>query len=256
MPGALEKFLQKNTIKPAKSLPLVHTTSAYRLVQILESQQITPTICDVFEGEKLNYFFVGRPAYKKEPGRECEIWELPTCVILDYASVPKKRVFPFDSGAFKARLFPDFIQMMNLDSFEVSNISDACERLIGAFFVTPHNYFKLNPRSQKSFERMFDIGILDAEVKALYKLILFKTGVYDDRRFAIEVQCDSAVALNKKNILAVVFPEEYCESDTFMDYIEKTGAEAIPYQSFPVKAEFYYYAIYDKIFEFYSRSNF
>jgi len=246
----LDRFLQRNSIKPAASLPLVHSAAAYTIRRIIQSKKIiAKTECNVFKGEKLNYFFVGRPAYKREYEVEGDYWELPACVILDYRSVSVKRIYPFDTGAFD--MYPEFIRIMDRSDFETTNTSDAPERLIGSFFISPTNYFKLRPRSVNDFERRFDVGILDEEIKALYKLILSKTGKYDDRRFSIEVQSDHSVALTD-NVLGVVFPEEYCESDEFMGWVENDlKATPLPYQSFPLKKEFYYYAMYEAVAKFY-----
>src|SRR5689334_7650680 len=97
----LDRFLQRNSIKPSQGLPLVHSSAAYTIRRILQNKEIVARQeCKVFRGEKLNYFFVGRPAYKKEYEVEGDYWELPACVILDYSSVPIKRIYPFDTGAF------------------------------------------------------------------------------------------------------------------------------------------------------------
>lgn len=246
----LDRFLQRNSIKTAQGLPLVHSATAYTVRKIVETKQIVSREeCKVFAGEKINYFFVGRPAYKKQYEIEGDYWELPACVILEYGSIPIKRIFPFDTGAFD--LYPDFIKIMERSSFEATNTSQAIERLIGSFFISPSAYFKLRPRSSSDFERRFNIGVLDEEIKALYKLILSKSGKYDDRRFSIEVQSDPIIALTN-NVLAVVFPEEYCESKEYMKWVTSDlNATAVPYQTFPLKKEFYYYAMYEAVLKFY-----
>jgi hypothetical protein len=181
----------------------------------------------------LNYCFLGRPAYKDKFESEGEYWEFPSCIILDYNSVPIKRLFPFDTGGFNQ--YPNFIKLMNMIDFEATSTIDASQRLIGSFFLNPSNYFKPRPRTRSDFEWRFEIGVLDEEIKALYKLILSKSGKYDDRRFSIEIQSDGRLALTK-NVLAVVFPEEYCESEEFMAYVERElGAVLLPYQTFPLK---------------------
>jgi len=116
----LDRFLQRNSIKPAASLPLVHSAAAYTIRRIIQSKKIiAKTECNVFKGEKLNYFFVGRPAYKREYEVEGDYWELPACVILDYRSVSVKRIYPFDTGAFD--MYPEFIRIMDRSDFETTN---------------------------------------------------------------------------------------------------------------------------------------
>jgi hypothetical protein len=140
---------------------------------------------------------------------------------------------------------------MNMFDFEATNTVNAPERMIGSFFISPTNYYKLRPRVVTDFERRFDVGVLDEEIRALYKLIISKAGKYDDRRFSIEVQSDDVLALTD-NVLAVAFPEEYCESDEYMGYIQNDlKAKPLPYQTFPLKREYFYYAMYEVIYEFY-----
>src|SRR4029453_381484 len=76
--SALLRFLQRNQITKSRPLPLVHTTESYYLKKIIETGQIKAQRCNVFAGEQLSYFFVGRAAYKRDSLQECEYWELPT----------------------------------------------------------------------------------------------------------------------------------------------------------------------------------
>ena len=80
----------------------------------MSTGRIEPSACKFFAGEKLSYFFVGRPAFKRSIDREPDYWELPICFIVDYRSIRRKRVFPFDLGAFKNGDYPSFISIMEL----------------------------------------------------------------------------------------------------------------------------------------------
>lgn len=184
---ALLSFLKRNTIIVGEALPLVHSTDSLFIKGILSAKKIdSKNDCEVF-GEHLNYFFVGRPAYKREIGHEAEYWELPCCFVLNDISAKPKRIYPFDSGAFrsKSKLYPQFITMMNLDEFEISKDPRAIEKVIGTFFTSRARYFSLKPRDPTDFRRRFGIEVTDEEIAALYKLIEFKGGGSDDRRLSI-----------------------------------------------------------------------
>lgn len=250
--SALHKFLQNNNIPNVPSLPLVHTTTAYAMQKILKSKSITPVECDVFKGENLTYFFCGRPSYKKRFIDDfSKIWQLPSCIIMNWDNIVPKRIFPFDSGAFKNNLMPDFLSMMNLEEFNLGDSALNVERVIGAFFVSPARYFKMQPRSGEDFDRTFELTVLDAEIQALRDLSAVMTNKVDDRRFAIEIQTSTEVNLDSSNVMAVVCPEEYLDSEIYCRYIDELGATPLPYSTFPLRQEIYYYTIYNHVFEFF-----
>lgn len=56
----IKEMLFGNRGSRAGALPLVHTAPAYFIQKILQSKEIRPRPCDVFLGEQLAYFFVGR----------------------------------------------------------------------------------------------------------------------------------------------------------------------------------------------------
>jgi hypothetical protein len=82
--GALTDFLKRNQITKANPLPLVHTTESYHVKKIVGSSTIKASRCNVFRGENLSYFFVGRAAYKRDVHQEAEYWELPTCLVFSF----------------------------------------------------------------------------------------------------------------------------------------------------------------------------
>lgn len=114
--GKLGDFLMRNSASVGRPLPLVHTCQSHSLENIISSGKIKTHYCDVFQ-EDLNYFFVGRPAYKKDLDEEAAEWELPSCFVFSYDISGAKRIYPFDTGAYQRGLFPSFIQMMNRDEF-------------------------------------------------------------------------------------------------------------------------------------------
>jgi hypothetical protein len=255
--SALFDFLQKNQIEKGRLLPAVHSTEAYFIKKFMKSGRIEPQSCKFFGGEKLSYFFLGRPAFKRTYDTEPDYWELPMCFIVQYEAIRKKRTFPFDSGAFKSGLYPTYISMMEIEEFDTEKDSEAAEKIIGTFFGTNRNYYLLKTRPKVDFEGRFDVGVLDEEIKALHKLVTLKDNNVDDRRFAIELQTEHQLELVSDTVLAVVLPESYIEDPRVVAYVEdELEAELITYPLYPLKKDYYYYAIYEKVDHFFRSSGF
>ena len=260
----LGDFLKRNSAVVSKPLPLVHTCQAYSLDAIMNATAIKTHHCHVFK-EDLNYFFVGRPAYKKEIPEEAAEWELPICFVFSYDVSGAKRIYPFDSGAHDRKIFPSFIQMMNRDNFDIASTPDGPARIIGTFFGTPANYFRLKTSDEETFASKYSLGTFDAEVRALHRLII-KTGKppdksteykrIDDRRFTIEVQFPVDKMLRKKELLAVILPEPYFLEPKVTRYFQMLGAQLISYQIHPLNPNLYYGIIYEKIYDFFRRKKF
>jgi hypothetical protein len=252
--GALAEFLKRNQITRSKPLPLVHTTESYYVKKIIASGSIEASRCDVFRGENLSYFFVGRAAYKRDLHQEAEYWELPTCLVFGFFSDGVKRVYPFDSGAFRVKRYPKFVNMMDMADFEVGQDIEAPHTIIGTFFGTARNYYRLAARPKEQFESQFDVEVLDEEMKALHKLILTKDKKADDRRFAIEMQFDHDIDLRVRRPILAIMPETYIEDEAYMKKIQELGAEILTYPVYPLRKEYYYYyyAIYEKLDHFYA----
>lgn len=251
--SVLKDFLERNNITKARPLPLVHTTEAYFMKKIVSSSRIQASPCNVFKREKLSYFFVGRAAYKRELFQEAEYWELPTCLVFDFFFDNAKRAYPFDTGAFRAKRYPKFVNMMAMDDFEVSVDQESTQKIIGTFFGNASNYYRLNCIPQETFERKFDVGVLDEEVKALYKLIKAKDLKFDDRRFSIEIQFESDIELKDRKPILAILPETYLGDQEYIKKISDSGAQILTYPVYPLRKEYYYYNIYEKLDIFYSK---
>jgi hypothetical protein len=255
MSSALARFLSKNTVRGGDGLPLVHSASAYDIKRIIASGRVLPHPCDVFKGERLSYFFYGRPAYKRVlKAQISKFWELPSVLVFKYDVVNVKRAFPFDTGAFKR--YPDFIRLMPREEFDLGVASDAPHKIVGAFFVNSERYMRLNPRDKRDFTSRFDVGVDDEEVQALQELFVTYSEKVDDRRATIELQSEDGLELRRGELLAVVFPEEYVESEKFMKSLRALGADPLPYASQPLRQEMYYSTIYTTIFEYYRKKKF
>src|SRR5947208_1670210 len=59
-PLRLNEFLSSSNLPSALNLPWAHSTAASNLMDIIADGKIVATPCNVFRGEKLCYFFIGR----------------------------------------------------------------------------------------------------------------------------------------------------------------------------------------------------
>lgn len=209
-------FLSRNSIIPSGQLPLAHVTQAYFLRRIFQTDSIEPSRCDVFTNEKLAYFFVGRPAYKRTPGTSpSQHWELPACFLVEYQAVGNpRRVFPFDSGAFSSgKRYPPYMSMMDLEDFNAGSDLSAPSKIIGAYFGGTKQYFMGKPKEESVFRDEFQVKALDAEITAVQKLY---SGIglsdSDDRSLSIEVQTDQVITLTGKKLIAAIFPSCYLDN--------------------------------------------
>ena len=247
----LSDFLLRSNAVAKGTLPLVHTTRALHLKTICASNRIVPASCDVFKGQDLTYFFMGRPAYKYHSTElEAEYWQLPCCFVFEFSSVQKiDRIFPFDSGAFKRGRYPGYINEMELNDFEASAAPDAASKIVGAFFETTSRYFRLTNKGQEEFEKEFQLGVFDAEIKALHRLSREKSAeLFYDRRFSIELQSSEVLDLTLKTPLAVIVPMTYLDDRDFRDQLE-SGWKCIPlgYPTYAFNSHHHYYAIYERV---------
>lgn len=249
--SALSDFLRRNTVQAVGGLPLVHSTQAYGLLKIVESDEISTTFCDVFK-EPLSYFFVGRPAYKfKDDGDEAQEWELPCCFIMEFSSVPAiKRIYPFDTGGYKR--YPKYLSMIDREEFEVSDVPNAPQKLIGSFFGSARNYFNLHAKPKPEFMDQYSVRVTEPEVKAAHALAAKSSTSFDDRRFTIEVQSVGTIDLKVIRPLAVILPMIYLDDTDIRSKIEDDWkAHPISYVSSCLNIGAYYGQIYAQVLQFY-----
>jgi hypothetical protein len=251
----LGQFLSKNTIFGAGTLPLVHSTKAFHLRSLGQNNLLKAAPCDVFTADKLNYFFVGRPAYKTAAQEaQSPYWQFPCCFIFEFSMIGDvRRMFPFDSGAFARKRYPSYTSMMALEEFEVAGVADAPGKIIGAFFDTPQRYFDLQPKGKHEFIGEYALGAMDMEIKALHRLSLEESATsFDDRRLTIEVQSGADVDLTVTTPLAVVAPSEFLDDPDFRRHVvEVWNATPISYSIGPLSVANAYGQIYEKVGEFY-----
>ncbi len=255
--SALSRFLTKNTISGVLEMPVFHSTSAYAAKNIIFDGLIEPKQCNVFKDDELVYLFYGRPSYKTvSESQIAKYWQLPSVFIFDYDIAKFERTYPFDTGAFEAGIFPDFFSMMPREEYQVGGSLEAPSRLVSSFFVDTDRYFKLKPRDRRDFHSRFQLGVEDEEVAALYDLVASYSEKVDDRRFAVELQTRDKISISSGKCKAIILPEEYLEYAELLDVCNKQDIEVLSYPSFPLKQEYYYFSIYNVIYELYKKWGF
>ena len=109
-----------------------------------DGARLRPQSCDVFEPERLTYFFYGRSAYRPNQDENPNSLHhyLPVCLIFKpEASIAIKRVFPFDSGAFQHDFYRSYLHKdMMLGDFLLEANPESPGRIVRRFFTDNTNY--------------------------------------------------------------------------------------------------------------------
>lgn len=256
MATSVDRFLTRNTITPISPLPIVHTTKSYNIGAILNQRELKLAHCPFF-GEDLLYFFYARPSYKlRDDGDEASFWELPTCFILEFRSLSSiRRVFPFDSGAFKDHRVPAYITCMDLEEFKINPAETSITRFLGAFFDNSRDYLGLRGvKDEKSFLSRFSVDTLEPEILAVRRLAAdTDSHDIDDRRLNIEIASDATIQIQRDNLLAVIAPDLYFSNTPLLDVVTNVWkATPLEYPIYPLDIKSYNSKIYQLCFDFYA----
>lgn len=227
-----EQYKFKNFIKersPDKLrhqlLPITHVTEFYNITNILDSDGLIPTPCDIFN-EDLLYFFYGRPSYRygKQAVNCPQNAFHPLCLVFDLTDLSSiDRIYPFDSGGFghyNKYVHPN----SSLEKFELANNVEGIDDLISFFYKSSSDYFDCLPMH-------IDPGIFEIafDVESYYSMITQRGVTGDDERnSAIEIQTRNKVQLKK--LKAIIFPKS-AESiiRTILDHLGVTDCKIAPY---------------------------
>jgi hypothetical protein len=210
--------------KSAVSLPLTHVTDGYSFRDIMQSEALVPSHCNIFGGE-LVYLFYGRPAYRAAAELESNgsdaYW--PICFVMEPGATAATRIYPFDSGAFHHHRFEKFTyHKMIKEDFELDPDPATPGRLLRLFWQDEKSYFDAEGVSA------FQPGVLDFEAKAYLELVRDRgRGPFDERNSAIEIQVDTPIAL-RGHTVAVILPHAFA-TPPMLAKIEALGALALPY---------------------------
>jgi hypothetical protein len=255
-PVKLKDFLVNSNLEVSKAPPLVHSTGSHRIFDILQAGKILALPCNVFHPDRLCYCFVGRPAYKSNDIDNPADWELPMAFVLRFESPPSiKRVFPFDSGAFRQRRLPSYITLFKIEGYDISGDPRNIGRLISFIYKTPDRYVTRKAAGYEELKEEYSLNLYHQEILAIAKLALENSSrECDDRAAAIEVQIDEDVSLTKQNLLGVVVPDEFKRAPGLIKAIKEFANHVETYEINPLSSSQHYGQIYDAVRKIYKKS--
>ncbi len=212
--------------KPSEpQLPLVHSTDAYALGDILDTGEIVPQTCGVFVGEDLLYFFYGKPAFRPnifaEPTSLAHYF--PICFIFKpELAATIKRIFPFDSGGFRDFYSKYMHKQMKLGDFGLEPDPKTPGQVVTQFFGSNPAYLmgRANPA---------DLDAAHFEAQSYSAMIVAKgSDSFDSRGSSIELQTGETVSITDM-VAAVILPGQY-DTGILGETLRGIGIETIPYR--------------------------
>lgn len=235
---------------PAPVMPLVHVCDCHALRSIIINGQLQPAMCNVYS-ESLLYFFYGRPSYRVNNGDlPVNIPALfPSCLIIDPALVSDiKRIYPFDTGAFKAGLYSGLVHKNSkCDDYIFDNNLLFIQKYIGLFYNSNKNYYDGRP-----VITLPSLPPMGFELQALLNLISQKSAsAVDDRGFTIEIQSGSAARFSAGLVKAIVIPESVLEDEKLSNYVYDNEVEVITYGGFRAEPSHLTTVIISKVRDYY-----
>lgn len=214
------------------SLGLTHVTSGYILREIVDSGKLeSANRCPVLN-ENVTYTFYGRAAFRRDDDSVPSnlIFEMPTVLILDPASVPQpKYTFAFDSGAFMAGMFDHCLNdHMPLFDFSLEPTVLSGARIARNFFGGSEGYLK-NQISDfpqipvHQFEAISYSQLLRAEGRS---------NRLDDRVSTVEIIFDKSLDL-RATVRAAVLPSQIADEPTIGGRLKSLGIRVDEYEWTP-----------------------
>ena len=244
--------------KDIEPLPLIHTTTAYSLREIIDNNwTINPTYDNIFS-EELTYFFYGKSGYIRQTEKFMSLGHgYPVTFIVNSESMrASRRIFPFDSGAFEAGLFANYFSPeMKLSDFSVDldishsggvSFSKTAMKLVNTFYFNNYNYFINSPQIQLS-----RINAMEFETRAYLSLISGnQETAYDERASIVEIQSSKPVELKGDSLIGIIAPITLMSDPKFSEKIMEFGTKVYTYNPLRSKPEYYASLTTDKIGDF------
>jgi hypothetical protein len=234
--------------EPNLSAPcLFHTTKGQNIYKILEAGKLQAQPCPVFDNESLLYLFVGRPAYKLSDIAASDYWLTPLVFVFrNPVTASPKRVFPFDSGAFKQKKMGEEFADFELDRFELEGDYAVLGKIIKVFFGSVSKYLRAEARNRESVATEYSIGPKGFVILALSSLLMKpRSNEADDRASAIELQFDVDLSLNAPDLKGVVIAEDWLDDPDVKTEIDALNCIVETYPLFPLNRSAYHSKIYE-----------
>jgi hypothetical protein len=231
-------------------LPLVHTCDCYTLREIISSKIIKPTLCPVFK-EELVYYFYGRPSYRvSDKGLAFNTSSVyPACLIIQPEEVKSiTRIFPFDSGAYAAGLYSNYLHKNSKqEDYLLDSNYPFVQKFVKFFYDNNQNYFDGKSTLQKS-----TIQPCAYELESIYSLINVTHGeIFDNRCYTIELQSSVSIEINNSALKAIVIPDSIAGDSELAAYLYENEIEAITYSTCRVAPSHLTPLVIAKVREFY-----
>lgn len=250
----LQEYLEAQNLAQDVSLPWFHSTKAGRLFDILNKGHLLAMPCNVFTDD-LCYFFVGRPAYKYTLRGDPKGWMLPMVFVMKFDDPPPiKRIYPFDSGAFTEKRFPDYIQTFDRERFLLGTDHAAVSRLIEYYFDNNKGYVQRVANSSKDIGQKHAIDGRHDEIMALAELYQESNSTdMDDRAATVEIQVEGDVPLSSGNVLGVIICEERLNTEGVREALLEMTPNIMEYSLYPNNLASYYGAIAQRTMDLYRK---
>lgn len=250
----LADFLETQNTPSLGDLPWFHTTKGSRLLDVINERRLRAMPCEVFHDD-LCYFFVGRPAYKYSIKGQAQNWQLPMVFVMRFEEPPPiARIYPFDSGAFMERRFPDYIQMFGAERYLLGTDASAIQKLIGFYFRDEARYVGRRANSSDDIETRLTLDARHDEIMALAALFQENNNsTFDDRAAAVEVQVPANVALDTGQLLGVILCEERLRTPGVRSALREMTPNILTYPLLPNDFQSYFGVISFQTIELYRK---
>lgn len=223
-------------------LPLMHSCECFDARNILNTQELEARFCNVFK-EKLLYFYYGKPSYpvgEKVEEYRTDLEYAPVCFIVDLRKVLIYKVYPFDSGAFYANVYSDFIHRhMTINSFEIPGDEKGIKTYLSFMFENNNNYFdgiatKRDLTGEPNIDALINMMTSSGTMK------------FDERARTIEVISNESIQL-KDALKCIILPENLLQDKNISSFLSNNRIDTITYKTrqlvHPTK---YYGQIFEK----------
>ncbi len=223
----IEEYLKKHSHYNAALplLPLMHSCECFDARNILTTQELEARFCNVFN-KNLLYFYYGKPSYpvgEKVEAYRTDFEYLPVCFIVDLRKISIYKVYPFDSGAFFANVYHDFIHRhMTIDNFELPCDEEGIKTYLSFMFGNNENYFD-------GIAKKRDL-IGEPHLDALIRMMTASgTMEFDERARTVEVISRDNVQL-KNALKCVILPMNLLQDKNIASFLMNNNIDVIPYK--------------------------
>lgn len=216
--STISEFIKDHStgVLAIKELPLMHSCDGFSTRQIIEDKELKTCDCPVFH-ENLLYFFYGKPAYpvsEKVGGNRSDNEYLPVCFIIPFSNVIPYKVFPFDTGAYDAKLYNKHLHhKMNICNFEMDITLDEIKQYIKLFFDNNDNYLRGDPSSIADVDDPYIDGLISIHNTTGEEEI-------DERANTIEVICNRNIGICD-NVACIIMPDTLKRSKKINAFLKK-----------------------------------